>query len=79
MGWPGVEPKLGDSSRFRPLPKSVILQGYSAALVPRSSLAIPTASDPSVTECGTIRKPLRVCRASLRSGLRQLPPPVFGP
>jgi hypothetical protein len=54
MGRPGVEPQLGDSSRYRPLPKSVILSGFSVALVPRSSLAIPTAYDRSVTKRDTI-------------------------
>jgi hypothetical protein len=34
LGWPGVEPKLEDSSRFRPLPKSVTLSGFSAAPFP---------------------------------------------
>jgi hypothetical protein len=34
LGWPGVEPTLGDSGRSRPLPKSVILSGFSAAPFP---------------------------------------------
>lgn len=55
LGWPGVEPTLGDSSRSRPLPKSVTPSGYSVALVPRWSLEIPTASDLSVTKCDVKR------------------------
>lgn len=53
LGWPGVEPLLGGSGQARPLSKRVILSGFSAALLPRSRLSIPTVSDPSVTKCDT--------------------------